>query len=321
MSKPKVLTGRSIPLLFIAFGALVSVGGLVAIASAFATDAPSPSVNQAPPSSGPPRTFAATLTFSEEFDADQIDSERWNKTYVDPAAATAPITKRSLWGNRERQVYFDPDYLGLGIDPHQVRDGVLIIEARPLDNLAKSRLAADLDALPAQFADTPLRDVTFSSGMISSRSHFAQRFGYFEMRARWSGGKGVWPAFWLLPASGAWPPEIDVLEAHGDKPGVTFHSLHQKGPPSVTERANVANDDGEFHTYGALWLPDRIDYFVDGQQVASIPTETNLSEPMFMVANLAIGGYWPGDPDDVADFSARLEIDHIRTWELDEISD
>jgi beta-glucanase (GH16 family) len=50
---------------------------------------------------------------------------------------------------------------------------------------------------------------------------FAQRYGYFEMRAKLPSGLGTWPAFWLedtvgLKNNSMGHHEIDILEAYGN---------------------------------------------------------------------------------------------------------
>jgi hypothetical protein len=297
----------------VAVGAAVTAGALAYRTSPVEIEA---SVRLSKPVSGPPPAINASPTFVENFDGPELDSSRWQTSFAEPSERKPTIAKRNLWNNRERQVYFDSRYLGVGVDPFRIENGVLTIEARPLDQGVLGLLMTELGGLPGGLAATSLADVAFSSGMVSTRGRFTQRYGYFEMRARWSRGKGLWPAFWLLPAGGGWPPEIDVVEAHGDKPRETFHSLHLGGGLSTTERVLVANPGSEFRTYGVLWLPDRLDYYVDSEKVASIPILKNINEAMFLVANLAIGGAWPGDPDASTAFPARLEIDHIRVWKV-----
>jgi beta-glucanase (GH16 family) len=143
------------------------------------------------------------------------------------------------------------------------------------------------------------------------------QFGRFEARLKLPYGQGIWPAFWLLPASGAWPPEIDVIEAHGDKPNITFHTLHSEHETQGAHKVKAPADDGQFHTYGVLWQPDRIEWYVDDQLTASEPTPKDMHQPMFVIANLAIGGKWPGDPDADTPFPAQMEIDYIRAWSLE----
>jgi beta-glucanase (GH16 family) len=36
--------------------------------------------------------------------------------------------------------------------------------------------------------------------------------------------------------------------------------------------------------------------------------------PMYLLAGLAVGGTWGGNPDATTTFPARLEIDSIRVW-------
>lgn len=309
--------GRSSAWWWTAISLGIAAGAVAAtIAVGLSPAATAPEIRMDKPISGPPTGLAAQPSFREEFDGAALDPQRWQTTFAGPGENAPTIARRNLWGNGEKQVYFDPAYLDLGINPFRLTNGILTIEARPLNPGTRDLLEAEISRLPGNLHSTSLAQVAYSSGMISTRGRFAQHYGYFEMRARWSSGKGLWPAFWLLPADGSWPPEIDVLETHGDKPRVTFHSLHLSDSRSTTERVRVANSDGAFHNYGALWLPDRIDYYVDSTKVASIPVPDELDQPMFLVANLAVGGSWPGDPDAATHFPATLEIDYIRAWSL-----
>ena len=36
---------------------------------------------------------------------------------------------------------------------------------------------------------------------------------------------------------------------------------------------------------------------------------------MYLLANLAVGGFWPGDPDDSTPFPATYAIDYIRAYQ------
>lgn len=271
----------------------------------------------APPAAkGPPSGYDLVPAFADEFDATALDTRIWGRTFAPRSLRDVPLERRSLYGNGERQVYFDRDYLRLGIEPLRIADGVLTITAAPLDARAKAAVAAALGRSPAEFHASALGRVAYSSGLVTTRDRFAQKFGYFEIRARWSGGKGIWPAFWLLPQDGSWPPEIDVLEAHGDKPGKAFHSIHSTLPPKARTRiTDLAQPGQQFHRYGMLWLPDRVDYYVDGRKTATLPAPADLArQPMYLIANLAIGGHWPGDPDASTRFPATMAIDYIRVW-------
>jgi len=208
----------------------------------------------------------------------------------------------------------DRRYLGLGVDPFRVSNGTLTIEARPFTSAELTKVRSDIAREPANIRDGPLRNVAFSSGMISTRSNFTQKYGYFEMRARWSGGKGLWPAFWLLPASGKWPPEIDILEAHGDKPRVGYQSLHSTVQAAITKTVPLSGAADQYHRYGLLWTPQTLDYYVDGVKTSSLPVPRDLTEPMYIIVNLAVGGTWPGNPDAATKFPATMEIDYVRAW-------
>jgi len=285
-----------------------------ALAATAVVVAPQISSEPAKPVSGPPPGIEAKPAFADEFEGDRLMASRWAFTYARPDKEAPTLAKRSLYPNHERQLYFDREFLGLGIDPFAVNRGILTIQARPLTEPERAIVASEVRRQPPDIAASALRDVAYASGMISSRGRFSQTYGYFEIRARWSKGKGVWPAFWLLPADGSWPPEIDVLEAHGDKPGITYQTLHSDYDVEGTHTIGLPADDGQFHTYGMLWQADRISWYVDDRLTASEPTPADMHQPMFVVANLAIGGKWPGDPDSRTPFPATMEIDYIRAW-------
>jgi beta-glucanase (GH16 family) len=266
---------------------------------------------------GPPPGYALAPSFDEEF-AGQKPSQDWGNVYADPNTGPFPITKRTLWGNAEREVYFDKDYLKLGIDPFTMHDGMMTVTAAPMDDTAKAAVLADLDKIP-QFRGNPaLRNLAYSSGLITQRGRFVQQYGYFEARMRWTKGTGIWPAFWLLRQDSHWPPEIDIMEAIGKKPYEVYSSTHSNTNPH--DRSIVVPMEGrspqDFHRYGALWLPDRIDYYVDGVKTTTLPTTPDMNQPMYMILNLAIGGHWPGDPDAATPMPAKMDIDYVRAWKF-----
>jgi beta-glucanase (GH16 family) len=292
---------------------LVSAMAVAAAALALATGALSLADK---PVSGPPASHEFKLVFNDDFAGDRLDPAKWIFAFYDPATETPTVAKRNLWGNAERQIYMDRAFLGLGIDPFTLKNGTLTIAAKPLQPADRAVIESEIARQPREIANSALKDVAYSSGMISSRGRFSQTYGYFEIRARWSGGKGIWPAFWLLPKRGIWPPEIDVMEAHGDKPGVTFQTLHSRLPTQATRTIRLPAADGQFHTYGMLWLADKISFYVDDKLTGDETTPADMHQPMYVLANLAIGGTWPGDPDESTRFPATMEIDYVRAWSI-----
>jgi beta-glucanase (GH16 family) len=141
------------------------------------------------------------------------------------------------------------------------------------------------------------------------------------MRADMPDDQGAWPAFWLLPEDGSWPPELDVVEMRGQDPNtvhVTVHSNETGKQTSVTTPVSVASTEG-FHTYGVLWQEDEIVWYFDDVAVARADTPSDMHEPMYMLVNLAVGGM-AGTPDeDLADGS-QMKIDYIRAYTLDDLA-
>ena len=129
--------------------------------------------------------------------------------------------KRKTAWNGEQQIYVDPRYGGrettpLGLDPFKIRDGILSIVA--------SRTPPHLKAV--------LFNNEYVSGILTTQSSFAQKYGYFEIRSKIPVGSGVWPAFWMLADNGGWPPEVDVMEGRGQRPGDVVMTTHWRIPAS-----------------------------------------------------------------------------------------
>ena len=241
------------------------------------------------------------LTFREEFDRfrplrggkDGI----WRTTFGD--GSKSDIGARTLSANKEVQVYVDADMADaaglIGLDPFKAHDGVLSITA---------------DRAPAHLRPR-LGGYAYTSGLITTQPSFRQTYGYFEMRAALPRGKGLWPAFWLLPADLSWPPEIDVMESIGD-PGRVYVTAHSRTGKAQGIEVRVAGDG--FHTFAVAWDPKVLVWYFDGAEVGRQPTPSDLNKPMYLLANLAMGGDWAGTPDETTAFPATYAIDYIRAY-------
>ncbi len=164
----------------------------------------------------------------------------------------------------------------------------------------------------------------WSSGLICSvdrdgpsQQGFAQRYGYFEMRARLPGGPGTWPAFWLVgvdKSNGS--AEIDVIEYYGKfddgfhttthlwKDGGGFHQDHDVAvePASLISR---------FNDYGVLIGPERTTFYLNRVEYLEVPTPPEYRQPMYMLVDLGLGGGWPTaglEPP------VTMQVSHVRAY-------
>jgi hypothetical protein len=250
-------------------------------------------------------------TFDEDFSGG-ISPKRWKFGF-----RSADVINRLQWGNKEKQIYFDGKFLKLGVDPFTVKDGILSITAQPIQPEVKDAVVKAAVAFPFKDAIAAIRDAGYTSGMLQSQGLFQQTYGYFEIRTKLPAGKGIVPGFWLMPADGSWPPEIAPLEQFGNTL-VTTQTLHSKadGQNSEQHRVTIGIDGGsDFHTYGVMWKPDTISFYIDRIPTAEFATPADMHKPFYLLLTLAVGG-WSGAPDASTTFPATMEVDYIRAWQF-----
>ena len=116
-----------------------------------------------------------------------------------------------------------------------------------------------------------------------------------------------------MAADDSWPPEIDVMESIGD-PGKMWVTAHSKLDEQPSKEVHL--DPDSFHIFAVSWDPHLLIWYVDGQEVRRQPTPPDMNKPMYMLANLAVGGNWPGAPDASTAWPARMSIDYIRAYRI-----
>lgn len=247
-----------------------------------------------------------SLSFEDTFDslslwdpakASQNDAGLWRTRYI--------------WGretiiNDELQFYIDPAQSEYS--PFQINNSILSITATPT---------------PPELKKVAIGQ-PYVSGVLTTEKSFAQQYGRFEVRAKVPEGQGLWSAFWLLPSFDQWPegvavlPEIDVMEHLGHQRNTYHTTLHtnQTGPLTShpydhTVKKNLTDN---FHLYSAVWTPESVSWYLDGQWKVSHPTPDDFTRPVHFLLNLAVGGSWPGSPDNSTKFPASFDIDYVRAW-------
>jgi beta-glucanase (GH16 family) len=221
------------------------------------------------------------LTFDDEFDGKRLDLKKWN-----------PNDPNGWERNNELQAYVTNAF--------EMGGGFLRIRAEKRE----------------AFYSGKQRSIT--SGMMTTLGKFSQEYGRFEIRCRAPKGKGMWPAFWLMPAAGEWPPEIDVLEILGHEPKKVYMTHHYRDTQGKHQSHGGSWSGPDFstgfHEFAVEWSSQRIVWFVDGTErfrsEDAVPKER-----MYLLLNLAVGGDWPGNPDAQTKFPAALEVDYVRVYQ------
>lgn len=260
-----------------------------------------------------PAQYGLIPSFNENFNGTTL-APGWQTAFRTDGRKPAPIHNRTLRANRERQLYVDPAFLGSGVQPFALADGRLTITANPMSPELKLRVLKELSAQPTHIRQSSVKDVGYTSGLITTLGSFQQTYGYFEIRARWTQGRGVWPTFWLLPVDLSWPPEFDVIEMRGSEPSLASQAIHSKKVKRQSFKTKLKVSSAEFHRYAMHWSADEVIFYIDGVETARAATPLDAHKPMYLLANLAVGGIWPGDPDATTTLPAKMEIDYIRAW-------
>lgn len=235
---------------------------------------------------------------------------RWKTNYwfgVQPTRAEKGWEPRTLVPNGELQYYGDP---AEGMSAFEWQPGTLTIAARPN---------------PFR-ADPVTHHLPYLSGLITTERSFHFTYGYVEARVAIPPGKGIWPAFWLLPVPAVKggkqqqpaPIEIDVFESIGE-PGKLHFTWFPNLPNQQKKGDGMAWDSGtdlsRFHDYGMMVTPKELIWYFDDREVRRVPNR-DYHQPLYLLLNLAIGGNWPGAPAADQKWPARMRIARVRGYRL-----
>lgn len=219
------------------------------------------------------------------------------------------------WGNDERQTYTDaPENAALD------GSGNLVLTARELPEGNSARCHYG--------------ECRYSSARLHTAGKFETLYGRVEARMKLPEGQGLWPALWLLGndyRTAGWPAsgEIDVMEFIGREPTRVYGHLHSPGYSGGAGPGGAyVEPDGfsDFHIYGLEWEPNEIRWYVDGALYLTVGAEDVngawvFDHPFFLILNLAVGGRWPGYPDETSEFPQRLVLDYVRVYALPDSSE
>ncbi len=242
-----------------------------------------------------------SLVWSDEFNNSSIDITSWQYETGDGTNYGLPAG----WGNNEMQIYTDiSDNSGIE------KDG-------------------DISALYIRALSDG--DGGFTSAKVTTKDLVSVRFGRVELKAKMPEGKGLWAAAWMLGDNINqidWPGcgEIDIAEIIGDEPGKMYSTLHYTNSDNAHGEIQGSYElptesfSDAYHIFSLDWTPESLTFSVDGVEIKKAPIEDDMKEflrSFYLVLNVAVGGNWPGEPDNTTVFPQTMYVDYIRVFEKD----
>lgn len=224
-----------------------------------------------------------TLVWSDEFSGTQLNTEFWK--YEKGAGG---------WGNNELQEYTD--------SPNNVflENGRLYIRA--------------------------VKDANgkYTSGRIITSGKKEFKFGRIDIRAKMPVGKGIWPALWMLGSNistAGWPAcgEIDIMEYLGHETNKVYGTAHYDESGHKSNGSSYTLSSGnfseKFHVFTLMWQENSMVWYVDYQKFFQFDRWVPFNNPFFFIMNVAVGGNWPGSPDQTTVFPQTMVVDYIRVFQ------
>ena len=243
------------------------------------------------------------LKWEDRFEGESLNRDDWNVELHDPG-----------WVNNELQSYVDsPENIYL-------QDGNLVL--KPVENVSEDG------------------SVSYTSGRINTQHKHDFKYGLFEARVKVPEGQGFLPAFWMMPTDenlyGQWPRcgEIDIMEVLGNNTDTSYGTIHYGNPHSESQGSYTLDEGSfseEYHVFDVEWEPGKISWYVDGKLIhtednwysategqGEITYPAPFDQPFYIILNLAVGGNWPGNPDDTTDIkNSAYYIDYVKVYQKD----
>ncbi|MBW6480457.1 MAG: glycoside hydrolase family 16 protein [Bacteroidales bacterium] len=239
------------------------------------------------------------LVWNDEFNDGQIDLTKWTFETGDGTDFGLP----SGWGNNELQIYTTND-----VNARVDQDG-------------------DVSALIINAVKNGENDYT--SAKLTTNGLFSMRFGRIDVRAKLPKGQGIWPAIWTLgdnldvvdwPGSG----EIDIMEMLGHEPTKIYGTIHyvdgdnRKGESQGYYEVSGPDFSETYHVFSLEWTPETLTFMVNDVKYHEVAIEDDMKEFLrshYLILNVAVGGYWPGYPDESTTFPQSMHVDYVRVFE------
>ena len=237
-----------------------------------------------------PTSYAGyNLVWSDEFEGTEI-GDCWTHE-----------TGNSGWGNNELQ-----NYTASSANSY-ISNGKLVIEAKQQNSGGSN----------------------YSSARMITAGCAEFQYGRIDIRAKLPQGQGIWPALWMLGANFwdvGWPDcgEIDIMELVGHEPSTVHGTLHWDNNGSKADHGHGTTLDSgifadEFHVFTIIWTSQSIKWYVDDVLFLTIDITpapmTEFHAPAFFIFNIAVGGNWPGNPDNTTIFPQQMVVDYIRVFQ------
>jgi hypothetical protein len=169
---------------------------------------------------------------------------------------------------------------------------------------------------------------SYTSGRINTAGKQQFTYGRVDVRAKMPEGKGIWPALWMLGSnyvSIGWPRcgETDIMELLGHEPSIVHGTVHWFSNEHLSRTNSYTLSNGKFssgfHLFSVVWTPNKLIWMVDKQQYFYLTREEIPSFPFdlpqFIICNVAVGGNWPGVPDETTVFPQHMIVDYVRVYQ------
>jgi beta-glucanase (GH16 family) len=235
------------------------------------------------------------LAWADEFNGARISSTNW-----------AYDLGASGWGNKELQCYTNVPANAY------IENGELVIKA--IKN-----------------------GTNYTSARLKTQGKHSWKYGKVAARIRLPYGQGIWPAFWMLGdniKTVGWPRcgEIDIMEMIGGGENrddtlhgtlhwntTNSHASHGSGPHELPDPQFFHQDyhvfEVEWSASRVIWKLDGVEYFRASIDTARWPTMDEFHQPFFIILNLAVGGKWPGYPNQATVFPQYMRVDWVRVYQ------